>query len=56
MNHQSLPSPLVILADQALEIIAVGKTPRIARALRSAGYIDVDLSGLVDAGYSPETK
>ena len=56
VNHQSLPSPLVILADQALEIIAVGKPLRIARALRSAEYIDVDLNGLVDPGYGPETK
>ena len=41
VNHQSLPSPLVILADQALEIIAAGKSLHIARAPRSAEYIDV---------------
>jgi hypothetical protein len=56
VNHQSLDSPLVILADQALEIIAAGKSLHIARALRSAEYIDVDLGGLVDAGYGPEAK
>jgi len=56
VNHQSLPSPLVILADQALEIIAPGISLRIARALRSAKYLDVDLNGLVDADYGPETK
>ena len=56
VNHQSLDSPLVILADQALEIIAVGKTLHVARALRSAEYIDIDLNGLVDASYGPETK
>ena len=56
VNHQSLDSPLVILADQALEIIAAGKSLHIARALRSAEYIDVDLNKLVDAGYGPETK
>jgi hypothetical protein len=56
VNHQSLDAPLVILANQALEVVAVGKTLRVARALRSAEYIDVDLSGLADAGYGPETE
>ena len=56
VNHQSLDSPLVILADQALEIIAAGKSLRIARAPRSAEYIDVEPTGLADAGYGPETR
>ena len=56
VNHQSLPSPLVILANQALEIIAAGKLLHIARAPRSAEYIGVEPTGLVDAGYGPETK
>ncbi len=56
VNHSSLDSPLVILANQALEIVAVGKTLHIARVLRSAEYIDVDLSGMADAGYGPATK
>jgi hypothetical protein len=30
VNHQSLDSPLVILANQALEIIAAGKSLHIA--------------------------
>jgi hypothetical protein len=40
VNHQSLDSPLVILADQALEIIAAGKSLHIARAPRSADRAD----------------
>ena len=56
VNHQSLPSPLVILADQALEIIAAGKSLHIARAPRSAENIDVEPTGLADAGYGPKTK
>jgi hypothetical protein len=44
------------LANQALEVVAIGKSLHIARALRSAEYIDVELTGLVDAGYGPETK
>ena len=46
VNHQSLDSPLLILANQALEIIAAGKSLRIARAPRSAEYIDVEPTGL----------
>jgi hypothetical protein len=42
VNHQSLDSPLVILANRALEIIAAGKSLHIARAPRSAEYIDVE--------------
>ena len=56
VNHQSLPSPLVILANQALKIIAAGKSLHIARAPRSAEYIDVEPTGLVDAGYGPEAN
>ena len=56
VNHQSLDSPLVILANQALEIIAAGKSLHIARAPRSAEYIDVEPTGLVDAGYGPEAN
>ena len=56
VNHQSLDTPLVILADQALEIIAAGKTLHIARAPRAAEYIDVDPTGLAEAGYGPATK
>jgi hypothetical protein len=56
VNHQSLDAPLVILANQALEVVAIGKSLHIARALRSADYIDVELTGLVDAGYGPATK
>ena len=41
VNHQSLDTPLVILANQALEIIAAGKSLPIARAPRSAECIDV---------------
>jgi len=55
-DHQSLDSPLVILADQALEIIAAGKSLHIARAPRAAEYIDVEPTGLADAGYGPATK
>ena len=56
VNHQSLDTPLVILANQALEIIAAGKSLHIARAPRSAEYIDVEPTGLAVAGYGPATN
>ena len=37
-------------------MVGIGKQLRIARALRSAGYLNVDLTGMVEAGYDPETK
>jgi hypothetical protein len=45
INHLSLDSPLVILANEALEVVAVGKTLHIARPRRSADYIDAEPTG-----------
>jgi hypothetical protein len=47
---------LVVLENQALEAVGIGKQLLITRALRSAGYIDVEPTGLADAGYGRETK
>jgi hypothetical protein len=41
---------LVILANQTLEVVAVGKTLHIARAPRSADYIDAEPTGPEDSG------
>jgi hypothetical protein len=56
VNHSSLDTPLVILANQTLEVVAVRKILHIARAPRSADYIDAEPTGLADAGYGLETK
>jgi hypothetical protein len=50
------PSPLGVLANQALKAIGIGKQSLIAMALRSAECIDVEPTGLADAGYGLETK
>jgi hypothetical protein len=47
VNQASLDTPLVILANQALEAVGIGKQLHIARALRSAEYLNVDLWRLV---------
>jgi hypothetical protein len=38
----------VILPDQALEIVALGKQLYFVRALRRAEYLNVDESGMSD--------
>ena len=42
---------VVILADQTLEIVALGKSLRLVRAPRPLEYLDYDLLGFADAGY-----
>ena len=53
---QSWDDAKVILADQALQVVALGKVLHVARVDRPAEYLNVELTGLADAGYGPETK
>ena len=46
----------VILADQALEVTGMGKTLVAARVQRALEFLNVELTGLAEAGYGPETK
>ena len=41
----------VILVDQALEVVAMGKSLRVVRAARPQEYLDYDPTGFADAGY-----
>jgi hypothetical protein len=41
----------VILADQAFEAVALGKSLRLVRAPRPLEYLDYDPLGFADAGY-----
>ena len=41
---------VVILADQALEVVAMGKSLRVVRAPRPLEYLDYDPTGFADAG------
>jgi hypothetical protein len=45
-----------VLANQALKAVGIDKQSLIATALRSAECIDVEPTGLADAGYGLETK
>jgi hypothetical protein len=46
----------VILADQALEVTGMGKTIVAARVQRDLEFLNVELTGLAEAGYGPEAK
>jgi len=52
---QSWDDSKVILADEALQV-ASGKTLVVTRTDRPAEYLNIDPSGLADAGYGPEAK
>jgi hypothetical protein len=43
----------VILADQAFEAVALGKSLRIVRAPGPLEYLDYEPIGLAEAGYGP---
>jgi hypothetical protein len=49
-------TPLVILPDQALEIVVIEKKVMVGRTSRSAYWLNHDPSGMVEAGYGPVTK
>ena len=53
---QSWEDARVILPEQALLVVAQGKTLNVMRTDRPAELAAVPTSGLADAGYGPETK
>ena len=56
VNCQSWNDSRVILADKALQVVAFGKSLVVTRVDRPAEYLNIELSGLADAGYGPVTK
>jgi hypothetical protein len=56
VNSSSLDHPLVILADQGIEIVGIQKKVMVGRVTRSAYWLNHDPSGLTEAGYGPTTK
>jgi hypothetical protein len=56
VNCQSWDDAKIILADQALQVVALGKILHVTRTDRPAEYVNIELTGLADAGYGPETK
>ena len=56
VNSSSLDHPLVVLPDQALEIVAIAKKVMVGRVQRLAYWLNHDPSGLTEVGYGPATK
>ena len=48
-NSSSLDHPLVILADQAIEIVAIEKKVMVGRIMRSAYWLNHDPTGMLEA-------
>jgi hypothetical protein len=47
---QSREDSRVILAKEALQVVALGKILHVCRAPRPAEYLNIELNGLADAG------
>ena len=56
VNMSSWTDVVVIRADEALEILAIGKRLYVCRGERPAAYLNLDMSGMTDAGYGPVMK
>ena len=46
----------IVRAEEALEVLAIGKRLFICRGERPASYLNRDMTGMTDAGYGPATK
>jgi hypothetical protein len=46
----------VILANQVLEVATISKPVGLVRVDKPIAYLDIDDTGLVEAGYGPETE
>jgi hypothetical protein len=46
----------VILPNQVLEAAIIGKQVGLVRVDKPVAYLDIDDTGLVGAGYGPETE
>ena len=44
----------VILPNQVLEVASIGKQFGLVRVDKPVAYLDIDDTGLVEAGYGPE--
>ena len=50
INSTSLDNPLVVLANEALEVVAIEKQLHVCRAARHAEYLNIDPTGFSGAG------
>jgi hypothetical protein len=46
----------VLLPNQVLEVASIGKQVGLVRVDKPIAYLDIDDTGLIEAGYGPETE
>jgi hypothetical protein len=54
VGTSSWDDPKVILPNQVLEVAVIGKQVGLVRVDKPIAYLDIDDTGLVEAGYGPE--
>jgi hypothetical protein len=54
VGTSSWDDPKVILPNQVLEVASVGKQVALVWIDKPVAYLDIDDTGLVEAGYGPE--
>jgi hypothetical protein len=53
VGTSSWDDPKVILPNQVLEVATIGKQVGLVRVDKPIAYLDIDDTGLVEAGYGP---
>jgi hypothetical protein len=56
IDSTSLDNPLVVLANEAPEVVAIEKQLNVCRAPRRAEYLNINPAGFSGADYGPSTK
>ena len=55
VGTSSWDDPKVILPNQVLAVASIGKHVGLVRVDKSVAYLDIDDTGLAEAGYGPVT-
>jgi hypothetical protein len=56
VNSTRVDNPLVVLANEAMEVVAIDKQLHVCRAPRHPEYLNIDPTGFSQAGYGLSTK
>jgi hypothetical protein len=54
VGTSSWDDPKVLLPNQVLEVAVIGKQVGLVRVDKPIAYLDIDETGLIEAGYGPE--
>ena len=56
LRTRSRAGVMALLPNQVLEVASIGKQVGLVRVDKPVAYLDIDDTGLVEAGYGPETE